>query len=39
MCQAGLNESLEKRMGPVRFTLKFRMVLAGEKIGVIAQLN
>ena len=39
MRQAGLNESLEKRMWPVRFTLKFGVILAGDKIGVIPQLN
>ena len=39
MRQAGLNESLKKRMRPVRFALEFGVILAGEKIRVIAQLN
>ena len=39
MRQAGLNESLEKRMRLVRLALEFRVILAGEKIGVIPQLD
>ena len=39
MRQAGLNEGLEKRVRLVRLALKFGVVLAGEEIRVIAQLD
>ena len=39
MSEAGLNEAFEKRMRLVRLALKFRMILAGEKVGVILQLD
>ena len=39
MRQAGLNESLEERMRLVRFALKFGVILAGEEIRMIAQLD
>jgi hypothetical protein len=34
-----LNEAFEERVRLVRFALEFRMVLAGEEIRVIAQLD
>ena len=37
--QAGANETAEERMRLVRFALEFRVVLAGEKKRVIAQLD
>ena len=33
------DEPFEKRVGLVRLALEFRMILAGEKVGVIAQLD
>ena len=39
MRQTSLNESLEERVGLVRFALEFWVILTGEKIGVIAQLD
>ena len=39
MCQAGFDEAFEKRVGFVRFALEFRVILAREKIRVIAQLD
>ena len=38
MRQTGLNESFEERMRLVGLALKFRMILASEKIRMIAQL-
>ena len=39
MRQAGFDEAFEKRVRLVWLALKFRVILAGEKIGVIAQLD
>ena len=37
--KAGFDEALEKRVRLVRFALEFGMILAREKIRVIAQLD
>jgi hypothetical protein len=37
--KTSLNESLEKRMRFVRLALKLRMILTGQEVRVIAQLN
>ena len=34
--ETGLNKASEERMRPVRLALKFRVILAGEKVRVIA---
>ncbi len=39
MRQTGLNKASEKRMRLVRFALEFRMILAGQKVRMIPQLN
>ena len=39
MRQAGLDEALEERMRLVRLALKFGVILAGEKVRMIAQLD
>src|SRR5437867_4525030 len=37
--ERGLDEPFEKRMRLVRFALKLRVILAADKVGVIAQLD
>jgi hypothetical protein len=38
-CQAGFDKAFEKRMRFIGLALKFRVILAREKIGVIAQFD
>jgi hypothetical protein len=37
--ETGLNESLEKRVRFVWLALKLRVILAGEKVWMVAELN
>jgi hypothetical protein len=39
MREAGLNKAFEKGMGFVRFALKLGMILAGDEIRMVAQLD
>jgi len=38
-CQRRLNKAFEERMRLIRFALKLGMILAGQKVGMIAQLD
>ena len=37
--QSGLNEPFEERVRLIRFALKLGMILAGQEVGMIAQLD
>jgi len=39
MCQGRLNKALEEGVRLIRFTLKLWMILAGQEVGMIAQLD
>src|SRR6267154_6859437 len=39
MCQCSLDKPFEQRVRPIWFALKFGVILASQKIGMISQLN